>query len=319
MKLTHSIRFRTFFARCSCLFATLSRADFKTFLKVVPEIENSIEFMVKQHMLENLIQLKSPFLENVSISKAHGMASKAVIEQFKSDEKVFGEGDFANKFYFVYSGSFEVEKTKDNVFQVVGHLYPGDYFGELALIKDSPRLATVTAESEAILLSITRNHFHECFEDNPDLVSEFIVRMNGKHVSLQQLLEHKRSKAAFVEHLEQQHGEENLKFYLEAVAYNKDFDTMTNEEAHATLASIVEMYIKEDSKLTVNLPSKISVPIIAELEGDDFSSETLKKAEEEIFLLMDRDLYQRFKTSDNFAELMAKLHTYDDLDLDFTS
>jgi len=304
----------------SCLFATLSRADFKTFLKVVPDIENSIEFMVKQHMLENLIQLKSPFLESVSIPKAHGMASKAHIEQLEPGCKVFEEGNAASKFYFVYSGSLKVEKTKeDEGFVEVGHLYPGDYFGELALINDSPRLATVTSENHVILLSITRDHFHECFEDNPDLVSEFIVRMNGKHVTLEQLLEHKRSKAAFVEHLEQQHGQENLKFYEESTKFGKEFETMTNEEAHATLTSIVDTYVRESSASTVNLPHKISKVIIDELESDNFSAETLAKARTEIFLLMDRDLYQRFKASENFQALMKKLHTYDDLDLQFTS
>jgi CRP-like cAMP-binding protein len=35
-----------------CLFATLSKSDFRSFIKVVPNIENSIEFMVRQHMLQ---------------------------------------------------------------------------------------------------------------------------------------------------------------------------------------------------------------------------------------------------------------------------
>ena len=95
-------RAATVTALSSCLFATLSKADFRSFLKVVPNIRNSIEFMVKQHMLQNLIQLKSPFLESVSIAKAHGMASKSTIEQYKDKDIIFKEGDLAHKFYFVY-------------------------------------------------------------------------------------------------------------------------------------------------------------------------------------------------------------------------
>ena len=105
-------------------------------------------------------------LQNVSMTKAHGMASKAAIETFEAETKVFEEGSTANKFYFVYSGSLRVEKTKEKEgFVEVGHLHPGDYFGELALINDSPRLATVTSQNHVILLSITRDHFHECFEN----------------------------------------------------------------------------------------------------------------------------------------------------------
>ena len=177
-----------------CLFATLSKSDFRSFMKVVPNMNNSIEFMVKQHMLQNLIQLKSPFLESVSISKAHGMASKSNIEDYKKGDVIFKEGDTAQKFYFVYSGSLDVEKTKVGKFQTVGHLYPGDYFGELALINDNPRLATIPAAEPTIVLCISKDHFHDCFENKPDLLSEFIVRMNGRKVELKILLDHKRSR-----------------------------------------------------------------------------------------------------------------------------
>ena len=93
---------------------------------------------------------------------------------------------------------------------------------------------------------------------------------------------------------------------------------MTNEEANETLKSIVDTYVTEKAKSTVNLPFKITTVIINELENDTFNSETLVKAKDEIFLLMDRDLYQRFKASDQFQALMHKLQTYDDLDLQFT-
>jgi len=90
-------RAATVTATQNCLFATLSKSDFRSFIKVVPNIENSIEFMVRQHMLQNLIQLKSPFLEQITLAKSHNMASKSCIEIFKKDDKIFQEGDAAEK------------------------------------------------------------------------------------------------------------------------------------------------------------------------------------------------------------------------------
>lgn len=312
-------RAATVTATSSCLFATLSKTDFRSFMKVVPNMQNSIEFMVKQHMLQNLIQLKSPFLESVSIAKAHGMASKSNIESYKKGDIIFKEGDTAQKFYFVYSGSLDVEKTKDDVFQVVGHLYPGDYFGELALINDNPRLATITAAETTIVLCISKAHFHDCFENKPDLLSEFIVRMNGRKVELRVLLDHKRSREAFVEHLEQEHGSENLKFYELAMHFEKNFVYMSDEEALDKAEQICSNFVAPESQDCVNLPSKIADVIMKAVKMHDLHEDTFSKAMEEIYNLMNRDLYHRFKNSEAFDLLMKRLHTYEDIDADFAA
>ena len=312
-------RAATVTATSGCLFATLSKSDFRSFMKVVPNMQNSIEFMVKQHMLQNLIQLKSPFLESVSISKAHGMASKSQIESYSKGDIIFKEGDTAQKFYFVYSGSLDVEKTKDGTFQVVGHLYPGDYFGELALINDNPRLATITAAESTIVLCISKDHFHDCFENKPDLLSEFIVRMNGRKVELRVLLDHKRSREAFVEHLQQEHGSENLKFYELAKHFEKNFVYMSDEEAIESAEKICTDFVRPEAEDCVNLPSKIAEVILKAVKGHDLHEDTFSKAMEEIYNLMNRDLYQRFKVSKAFDNLMKKLHTYEDIDADFTA
>ena len=290
-------RAATVTAKTSCLFATLSKSDFRSFLKVVPNIKNSIEFMVKQHMLQNLIQLKSPFLGSVSIAKAHGMASKSEIEQYKNNETIFKEGDDAHKFYFVYSGSLKVDKNKKGVDTTVGHLYPGDYFGELALINDNPRLASIVATSDCILLAITKENFNNCFEDKPDLLNEFIVRMKGRNVELKTLLDHKKSREAFVTHLKCEHGQENLKFYELAKHFEKNFVYMSDEEALAAAEGIVGHHIDADADECVNLPAKIAHPIVASVKEHDLHEDTFSKAKEEIYNLMNRDLYQRFKKS----------------------
>ncbi len=65
------------------------------------------------------------------------------------------EGDHGDIFYVVETGSVEVTKEGRHV----AHLGPGDYVGEIALLRDVPRTATVTATSASVLQTLDREHF----------------------------------------------------------------------------------------------------------------------------------------------------------------
>jgi CRP-like cAMP-binding protein len=76
---------------------------------------------------------------------------------------VIREGDRGDRFHVVVAGTLEVT--------VGGHparlLGPGDSFGEIALIRDLTRSATVSARSEVILLGIDRDPFLEALTGQP--------------------------------------------------------------------------------------------------------------------------------------------------------
>ena len=65
------------------------------------------------------------------------------------------EGDPGELFYVIESGTVEV--TKDG--RLVAALGPGDFVGEIALLRDVPRTATVTATSATVLQALDRQHF----------------------------------------------------------------------------------------------------------------------------------------------------------------
>jgi MFS family permease len=72
-----------------------------------------------------------------------------------SGDVVIREGDLGDRFYVVESG--EVEVTKEG--RHVASLGPGDFVGEIALLRDVPRTATVTATAATVLQSLDREHF----------------------------------------------------------------------------------------------------------------------------------------------------------------
>ena len=70
-------------------------------------------------------------------------------------EVVVAEGDPGDRFYLIEKGTAEV--IKGGV--VFGRLGPGDAFGEIALLRDVPRQATVRALEDLHLCALERDVF----------------------------------------------------------------------------------------------------------------------------------------------------------------
>jgi MFS family permease len=76
---------------------------------------------------------------------------------------IIRQGDPADRFYMIESGSFAVtQETAPGAPPVVlRHLGPNDVFGELGLLRELPRSATITAESDGALLELAGKDFLE--------------------------------------------------------------------------------------------------------------------------------------------------------------
>jgi CRP-like cAMP-binding protein len=68
---------------------------------------------------------------------------------------IIREGDEGDRFYVIESGTVEVTRGGTHVVS----LGPGDFVGEIALLRNVPRTATVTVTSPAVLQALERKDF----------------------------------------------------------------------------------------------------------------------------------------------------------------
>ena len=80
---------------------------------------------------------------------------------FRAGEVIMRQGEFGECAYIIDSGQVEIliEKTNGLV-QRVGTRGPGTVIGEMAIVDDEPRVATIKAVEDCRLLEITRSDFH---------------------------------------------------------------------------------------------------------------------------------------------------------------
>ena len=70
------------------------------------------------------------------------------------------EGEASDRFYMVIKGEAEAfHREADGSQAVINQFGPGDYFGEIGLLNDAPRAATVRAKTSLELMALDRETF----------------------------------------------------------------------------------------------------------------------------------------------------------------
>ena len=84
-------------------------------------------------------------------------------------DRICAEGAVGDAVYFILSGRVQVSKFLELGTQhLLNELFPGQFFGELALVEDVPRMASVDALEETTLLVITKDDFQDFLSRSPE-------------------------------------------------------------------------------------------------------------------------------------------------------
>jgi MFS family permease len=91
------------------------------------------------------------------------LAGRLGTVKLQAGDVVFRQGDSGKRYYIVGAGEVEVSIDGD----VASTLVPGEGFGEIALLRDVPRTATVRAKTDATLHALERDEFIAAVSGNP--------------------------------------------------------------------------------------------------------------------------------------------------------
>jgi CRP-like cAMP-binding protein len=103
-------------------------------------------------------------------------------ESYEAGAVVVEEGTTGSGFFVMESGRAMVSVRG----QELRELGPGEHFGEIALIADSPRTATVTAVTSLRCHTISRDHFRKIVETQPSIAWKLLENLARDFVSLRQ-------------------------------------------------------------------------------------------------------------------------------------
>jgi CRP/FNR family cyclic AMP-dependent transcriptional regulator len=114
-----------------------------------------------------------PIFEGLSKKELESIAQSAKEVSHRPGAVLAREGDTGVGFFLITDGSARVT-VGDRPRSKMG---PGDFFGEISLLDQGPRTATVTAETPITTLGITAWVFKRLVEQNPTIASKMLKVM----------------------------------------------------------------------------------------------------------------------------------------------
>lgn len=87
--------------------------------------------------------------------------------RFNEGDIIFCEFEPGEEMYIIKEGKVRITKIQNNREKTIDVIGPGDMFGEMALIDNDKRTATVIAETDVVLIRVDKNNFEILAKNNP--------------------------------------------------------------------------------------------------------------------------------------------------------
>jgi putative peptide zinc metalloprotease protein len=119
----------------------------------------SREFQATCQDYQGLLR-RMPLFATMDEAEINLLCSRLRAEHYSPRQVIIRQGERGDRFYIIKRGRVEVtQRDERGVSEVVNQLDRGDYFGELALLRDAPRNATCRATLPTEVLSLSRQDF----------------------------------------------------------------------------------------------------------------------------------------------------------------
>lgn len=126
------------------------------------------ELGILAHMMR-----KVEFFTPLTVGQLERVLPAVMLYAYDAGERVFRQGQKGDAFYIVYQGSVEIRLRRLLVLsKTVATMKAGDFLGEIALISDEPRTATVVCTEPTMLFTLIADDFKFVLQENPAAAAE---------------------------------------------------------------------------------------------------------------------------------------------------
>lgn len=116
---------------------------------------------------------KVDFFAPLTIGQLEQVLPSVMLYAYEAGETVFSQGRKGDAFYIVYKGRVDIRLKQWVVLsKKIATLKEGDFFGEIALISDEPRTASVVAAEPTMLFTLIADDFKFVLKENPAAAEE---------------------------------------------------------------------------------------------------------------------------------------------------
>ena len=190
-----------------------ARNAFQTAIELKPdyvEARTQLEILEKA-LASGVIRVldRIPILSKMTLEQSVLLANRLKVAEFKPGQIVFHMGEIGDTFCIIETGEVEVLATDvGGSPNVLNRLGPGDFFGEIAMLRAVPRTATIRIVSPTRLLTLSREDFDDVLARYPSVAHGLAEtsgirllhdRQRGRRVDLERYYD-----PAYIEELVQQ-------------------------------------------------------------------------------------------------------------------
>ncbi len=109
----------------------------------------------KRQLYESFLK-EVPVLSRLSLFERSKLADALETESYKAGDVIIKEGEVGENFYLIETGEANIVKNEGGL---IGSVKRGDYFGEVALLNDLPRQASVIAKTDVNVATLDKRGF----------------------------------------------------------------------------------------------------------------------------------------------------------------
>jgi CRP/FNR family transcriptional regulator, cyclic AMP receptor protein len=121
-----------------------------------------------------------PLFAGLSRKERRALGPRTDAVELDQGREIVREGDWAYEFFAIEEGTAEVRRDD----QLLGELGPGDFFGEMGLVGDTRRNATVVATSPVKVIVMTGPAFRQTARELPEVATKIhaAIEERGRHL-----------------------------------------------------------------------------------------------------------------------------------------